>query len=401
MSALFKLKFSPVAALVCAALSQNAIAEAIVKDGSLKVKTEDNQFQIGGRIMYDFDSFTDVHSYSVSQASATAFDLNAGSDSSDIELRRGRLYVKSDMGDWSAKLQVNIDDSDETANFEDAYLRYEGGKGFKITLGKHKEPFGLEELTSSKYITTIERSMMTNAMSPGRNYGVQVHGHNDSITWGAGIYDNGNNDEEEQVLAFTGRVAFRPIHNDDMLLHIAGAFTSRDNDTQSFRIRERAEVHLAERTVLSNTISANTVNILGAEGAFNYQSFSVQAEYQFADVEATAGEDEEFSGYYAQASVFLTGESRPYKKSSGSFDKVKPKGNMGAWEVVVRYSFLDAEDLDFGSEATNITLGLNYYANKNVRFMLNYIDTEVEYIEPTSTTTIEGDAVALRGQYAF
>ena len=45
-----------------------------------------------------------------------------------------------------------------------------------IIVGQDKEPFGLEELTSSKNLSFIERSMVSSAFTPGRNIGISLNG---------------------------------------------------------------------------------------------------------------------------------------------------------------------------------------------------------------------------------
>jgi phosphate-selective porin OprO and OprP len=115
----------------------------------------------------------------------------------------------------------------------------------------------------------------------------------------------------------------------------------------------------------------------GLEFAYQAGPFSVEAEYFNVDVNRSAGEEPSFSGYHVQASYVLTGESRGYR--GGVFRGVSPSGPRGAWEVAARFSSVDLVDSGFtGGEQENLTLGLNYYASANVRFMVNYIFIDVK-----------------------
>ena len=132
---------------------------------------------------------------------------------------------------------------------------------------------------------------------------------------------------------------------------------------------------------------------------------SLQGEYRRADFDAgDAGtpSDVDVEGSYIQASYILTGESRGYKGKAGKFDKVKPKGPMGAWELVAKYE--DGE-LDIKTEAEEteyelLTLGLNWYANKNVKFMLNYLDADTDHANKAGDED-GGQAMSFRAQYVF
>lgn len=388
------MKFSKsiLALTICSAIAMPVMAEDVnikMSNGGLKISQGDSSIQFGGRFMLDYDRFDGVNNIT-----------NSGDTASDSEIRRGRIYIKSKFDKvWEAKLQININDAKTSTNFEDAYLKYSGFSVGSVTIGKHKEAFGLEELTSSKYITTIERSMMTNAFAPGRSYGVSLSGESGDFTYNGGLFEVTQDESDQESYALTGRLTYAPVNKQGNVIHFGLAASIRDYGNQTYQIKERAEVHTAndKPAVSAATANADNVNMMGFETAGVWGPLSLQFEYQQAAVSGSQGSvDADYSGYYLMGSYFLTGESRPYKK--GAFGKVKPNSTSGAWELVTRFSNLDVVDNNSGTKTENLTLGVNYYANANVRFMLNYITTDVSN---TMASINDGDAISLRAQYIF
>ena len=93
-----------------------------------------------------------------------------------------------------------------------------------------------------------------------------------------------------------------------------------------------------------------------------------------------------FWGTYAQLSYFLTGEHRNYNLGSGAFARVKPnanfnplKGDWGAFQIGVRYSYIDLND-EFvrGGKMWDITAGINWHLFPNTRVSLNYVHSELD-----------------------
>lgn len=317
------MKIKLIAALVAATAMASTNANAEVKvstKGGLKVSSGDYKFQFGGRIMYDFNRS----------------ELNGETDENDFDLRRGRLYAKGNIAkNWAFKSQFNVNGG----GVEDLYLRYTGwGKGATVTIGNQKMPFGLEELTSSKDISVLERSAITERYAVGRAEGVKLSGKMGNSTYGVGVFTD---DEKDADLGFAARytTAFK---GDNSLFHVGVAYKDINDDSA-----------------------------LGLELAAVTGSFHIQAE--IVDGEEAGSDD--LSGYYVQAGYILTGESRPYK--SGAFKRVAPKGKAGAWEVVARYEDGDGNHSDIelgGTDASAFTVGVNWYAHKNVKFGLNYTD---------------------------
>ncbi len=118
-------------------------------------------------------------------------------------------------------------------------------------------------------------------------------------------------------------------------------------------------------------------------------------------------EDTSFWGIYAQASYFFTGEHRNYKLGSGSFGRVKPKanfnpaeGNWGAFEVGLRYSYLDLND-EFvrGGKMWDITAGINWYLYPNARISLNYVHSELDDRLHSSDPDLDGKADIVQARF--
>lgn len=376
-----------------AAEDEKAAAKALedevsvsLKGGSFKMKSADGNFkmQIGGRIMAD----------------AAWYDDDTGMFGDGTEFRRLRLFAKGTVWDnWHYKLQYDFAGEGE---IKDAYIKYTGldqhlGFPLDITVGQFKEPFSLEELTSSKYITFMERAL-PNALAPGRNAGVALSSRGKLMDGGwtaaVGWFGRGFDDDEvgggfDESTAVTGRITFAPIATKTEVLHFGGAGSYRSYDTnagQILRVRERPESHIADvRMVDTGKFSAGNTMTWNFEAAGVYGPFSIQGEYMHqvaTDVNRTA-QDSRFTGWYAYASYFLTGESRNYKVKKGAFGRVKPnsivgQGGWGAWEFAVRYSNLDLEGMPGGNghQEDNITIGMNWYATPSIRFMANYILTD-------------------------
>jgi len=185
------------------------------------------------------------------------------------------------------------------------------------------------------------------------------------------------------------------------VLHLGAAVSLRDPD-DTVRYNPRPEAHLSTvRFVDTLPFSVTETRIYDGEIAVVYGPFSAQGEYARVEADLRAGGSETFSGYYAMASYFLTGEHRPYSRSTGAFGRIRPNRNFGfgeskgpgAWELALRISKIDLNDSTIrGGEEDNLTLGLNWYLNPNMRLMFNYTHADVDH------DSYEGDVNVLQSR---
>lgn len=377
------IKYTLVAtALLGIAVAASAAPTEVTTKGGLEAGTEDFSFELHGRIMTDVAWFSE-----------DAIPMGDG-----MEFRRTRLELEGTLyEDWSYKAQYDFAENKLAA--KDLYLAYAGLGSGSLLIGQFKQFFGLEELTSSKYITFMERSLPA-VFNASHKIGVGYLWAGTNTTFGASVYGNaaGEGTENDGLVNFGARWTFAPVAEKGSVLHFGVAYASEQaDDTQSFSFEQRPEAHLADKLISLDVVNADGLGKLGLEAAWVAGPISLQGEYMDATVQRTGGlADVGFTGYYASASWFLTGESRPYKK--GAFSGVKPNGKGGAWELAVRMSNLDFVDggLD-GGELNDLTIGLNWYANPQVRFMMNYIQTELEQ----AGVTDEPGILQFRAQVAF
>jgi len=368
-------------------------AAEVKTKGGLSVASDDGQFsfKFGGRLMLDAAYFDDDHT-------------NMGDGT---EMRRARFFAAGKLfGDWEYKAQYDFADG---TDIKDAYIAYTALPSSKIIVGNFKQPFSLEELTSSKYITFMERAL-PNIFAPSRRVGLGWKMNTEQATFFASAYgqDVNKDAEGDEGYGVGARATFAPINEKNRVIHFgaAGAWETgneNEDEVESFRYRQRPESHLAERLLDTGTLTGADGSVkLGVEGAAVFGPFSLQAEYLATTIfedenEGNMTDDTDLSGYYVYGSWFITGESRVYK--NGIFGRVKPKSPAGAWEVAARYSALEFDDGAVSEgELSNITLGVNYYVNPNLRFMLNYVMAEAEYADGTKD---EPDIIQMRAQIDF
>ncbi len=206
-------------------------------------------------------------------------------------------------------------------------------------------------------------------------------------------------------------MTFAPIAESERFAHLGVAVGYRDPADTGVRFRERPETHATDTRLVDTGTLAGVADLAryGLEGAVGVGAASLQGEYYRVALDAPALDDPTFGGWYLQTSWFATGESRRYNARRGRFERVRPArplgrdGGFGAVELAARLSAVDLSDAAVrGGEERNLTLGVNWYANANVRFMANYV--RVLDLEATADPALEGaepGTFQLRAQVDF
>jgi phosphate-selective porin OprO/OprP len=328
-------------------------------------------------------------------------DLDTGT-----EFRRARIALEGTLYNV-VPFKMEYDFAGGDANFKDVWIGVTGIPGIAmIRAGHMKEPFSLEELTSSKFISFLERSL-PNVFAPDRNTGIGVffEAFEQRMTWAVGGFrdaDNfGNGFGDDSLYNITGRITGLPWYEDGgrHLVHLGLSYSHQFRNDDSIRYRRKPEADLFGVNLVDTRLAfpgptgttttdlrTDGVNLLNPEFALVVAPFSLQGETIHSFVDTTTGDNPSFYGLYIYATYFLTGEFRSYKLAEAAFDRVRPNhnflssdGGWGAWEVLARFSRLDLDDgVARGGVLNDVTLGLNWYLNPNVKVMLNYVFADRE-----------------------
>jgi phosphate-selective porin OprO/OprP len=345
---------------------------------------------IGLRINLDSNRFSDIYR-----------EDRLDSYKYDSQLRRARLSLKLPLGNnWSSKVQIAINEGEDSYETKDLYLRYKGFDFADIIIGQSKEPFGLENVTSSGNSLFTERSLSTFAL--GRSKGINLSDANRAYSWSIGKYKVEQNGKvkADGDRAYTARATISPINRDTSYIHFGLAYTNRDLQGAEYEIKTNGGVDSGFNFLDTRNIATETIVKKGAEVAWGRGPLSLQGEYQQLQIEAlNTNQSATYQGYYTQLSYFLTNDHRPYKK--GRFSGVKPNSKQGAWELTLRKTAL--QSVEIGSANNNdaidiatTVVGVNYYLNKKVKLMLNAIDTETN--GSSYNQNPDGSALSLRLQ---
>jgi phosphate-selective porin OprO/OprP len=397
----------------------------VMRNG-LGVQSEDgkNSMQLTGRIHLD------GRFYSPIWANGQATQADPFTDR--IEVRRARFGVRGQFDqDWKYEIvgnfgfgrhsgtTVNADNgmSDAVTNIDVAYFDYAANPAAQLRFGKFKMPFSLEQLTSSNNIDFMERSLTNQnegEFVPAKETGVMLFGSPQAgLTYGIATSvgrgnKTANTDQLDLIARGTMNAAKYLKNSDSQVVHLGLGYS--DGDITNFtpimartETRGTNEAFQAASAVTLPSRSRTGLEFAYAQGAFKFQSEFFRFRY------AGSNRTDQFDTNYAQVVYNLTGENHNYSNTAGTFGWIKPNkpftasgDGLGAWQIGLRYSSLDATGVPLASGKTDgvraITAGLTWFINDNARFMVNYVQSSFS----TPVSRLDGERVLMmRGQLSF
>jgi phosphate-selective porin OprO/OprP len=338
--------------------------------------------------------------------------------------RRARPYIEGTIGNiYDFRLMPDF--AGGRTIILDAYINGKFKPWLNVQAGKFKGPVGLERLQPDQYNRFLELGFPS-ALVPNRDLGIQVAGE-----FGGGVlnyavgYFNGTLDGSS-----TDANATPDVDNDGKKDIEARLFANPFANSANFFLRGLGFGIAGTHVNQVGTAAATLLPAFRTPGQQSFFSFRGNTTAASNDATFASGERERWSPqlyYYlgrvgligeyvsssqevrrnvvagaradklentawqASVSYFLTGEDAAYASftPNTSFEIGKP--GWGAWEVAVRYHELKIDDDAFVAGADSFAnpltqarraraagIGVNWYLNQNVKWMLDYERTRFD-----------------------
>ena len=316
--------------------------------------------------------------------------------------RRIRLGAEGAIpGGFGYKFEMDF--ANASVGFGDVILTYAPkNQPWNLAIGNQETLNGLEQISSSRFSSFIERAAFDDAFINTRRIGLNAGFVNKAgdLRFNAGLFAahsiDSSLDNEGWIAAARG--VYSPVVNGN-LLHFGANYQHREFQTnnnggtsgssgapstnQLARYRARPFSQLTDvRFVDTGSFAAKSDDIIGLELAGIFKSFHVAAEGQYLKSNAYGEGDTlnftdsatinlfpgstasvlvpsgnpSFWGGYVEAGYFFTGETRGYK--GGLWDRTKvlkpfSKGGWGAFQGIARVDYLDLDSNKLKNAFTN------------------------------------------------
>ena len=329
---------------------------------------------------------------------------------------------------------------------QDAWVNARFNPAAALQFGKFKSPVGLERLQSANDMRWVQRAFPT-ALVPNRDIGFQLggdvgggrfsyqlaylNGSNDGSS-AETFTDADVNDDKEYAL----RLFAHPFAESDSFavrglgIGIAGTFTDQAGNSlqpllPSFRTPGQSTFFRFRQ--FSTTVGAPAGTIADGErmrlapqlyyyvGSFGLMGEYTEVSQDVSRVVPTGVRERtvDTSAWQLAVSYFLTGEEASFRGYQPKTRFSLEDNTAGAFELKARVQSLSVGDEAFAggansfadplasaSQADSWGVGLNWYLNENVKWLLDYEHTTFEGGAPTGDRADE-DAVQLRLAVAF
>ncbi len=254
-----------------------------------------------------------------------------------------------------------------------------------IFVGRSKEGFSLLKIMVGYDGLTFERQTISDATIPILADGFKWLGYSSKyhVLWNAGYFNDvlsHNQSFSTYSSQEVGRFVWLPIHADkeDKVLDLGVAYRYGKPENNQLQIRSRPEAFTAPYFVDTGSFSATSTWMLGYEAYYRENRWLLGSEYWRIHVSSPSTNNPVFGGGDVVVTHLFNDASRVYNTAGGFFRAVSPKrsvfqGGPGAWELVLRYSYINLDDQKVkGGKFARFTPMVNWHMSNNMRLEFGY-----------------------------
>lgn len=394
-----------IAALAAAGVGR-AHADVVTTNGGIKVVSSNGDFSAAVGTLVQFDAYADENDSSSKIGSGVA------NGSSNDAFRFRRVWITLAGKVYSFHYHVDYDTV--TGALARAWLEHDLLHG-SLFIGQDKPWASLDEIARNPDTPFLERNIVSSSgVNAAATYsdGVfyewshRAFSANDNLWLGASAVSlhkpSGSADTSTQGSAYNARIAYAPIVAQGAWLHLGAAIIDSTAAVGSTTAGNNAltaayaygnffdgneKLTLASYPVASTSARSHSRSVSG-ELAGVYGPAYLQAEYDNVAFHQSGMPSNTVTAYSVTAAYALTGEARSYNAQDATYGTIAPAHSYGAWEISLRYDEARNEGDDgiytglalSGAKAALatadrvqlLTVGLNYYPNEHIRFVLNF-----------------------------
>ena len=290
-----------------------------------------------------------------------------------LYLRRARASATARLPQgFELKAEVELagslsSTSNLRAQLTDAYVGWKGKGSLQVRAGQFKTPFGYEQLLPDPRMTTIERGLGNDRLTPGRQVGVQLHGDlaGKRLSWAVGAFGGSGvntTTNEDGGLLWAGRLAGTAWKG-----ALAGADATLSIGANGFTSEEKGLAMPADFLLDSTPLTLAFDNLLTGRRS----GVGLDAELSAGRLEAAA---EVLLLRFGQEGG---GPGRDFDATSASL--------LAGWEVVAkrlqlfaRYDAFDPSRERDGDDTTTLTFGGSWFLRgHDLKLQANVLSADV------------------------
>lgn len=287
-----------------------------------------------------------------------------------------------------------------------------------IRVGRHRESLNFVTATADNTQVWMERGLLFDAFNGDFNFsnGITVQNTylDDRLYAYAGWFQNNLRNFSavgDGEYAYDGRLTGLPIWSEEneLWVHVGGDYSYRNLHLNEVRYRARPLIRTGNGFQVPNLLNTGLLFSRDAQQIANLEFASAWGRWTFAAEACASWVPNAFTGglpgtdgtlpkgvkragnyfsegAYVELLYFLTPDHRGYQKNRPGYARVIPSRtfyflegenglirSLGAWEVGVRYDYLDLTDKPIDGGMSNaMTFALNWYLNPNTRVQWNY-----------------------------